>query len=75
MCIYGNKVTILEASSHVGGRVQTYRNQNEGWYADLGAMRIPSSHRYVAHIHLAKQVEKRVQMFFVFLLNSGKHVV
>lgn len=40
-----NKVTILEASGRVGGRVETYRNEKEGWYAELGAMRIPSSHQ------------------------------
>ncbi|XP_015253333.1 PREDICTED: L-amino-acid oxidase-like [Cyprinodon variegatus] len=42
MCL--GKVTILEASDRIGGRVQTYRNEKEGWYADLGAMRIPNYH-------------------------------
>uniref|UniRef100_A0A3Q4G0W1 Amine oxidase n=1 Tax=Neolamprologus brichardi TaxID=32507 RepID=A0A3Q4G0W1_NEOBR len=41
----GHKVTIIEASNRIGGRVETFRNRREGWYAELGAMRIPSFHK------------------------------
>ncbi|XP_028275811.1 L-amino-acid oxidase-like [Parambassis ranga] len=41
----GHKVTIVEASHRIGGRVETFRNRKEGWYAEVGAMRIPSFHK------------------------------
>uniref|UniRef100_A0A667G3F7 Amine oxidase n=1 Tax=Lynx canadensis TaxID=61383 RepID=A0A667G3F7_LYNCA len=50
---YKIAVTILEASHHIGGRVVTYRNEEEGWYYELGPMRIPKSHRLV-HTYIKK---------------------
>ncbi|XP_053277923.1 L-amino-acid oxidase [Pleuronectes platessa] len=41
----GHQVTIIEASDRIGGRVETFRNRREGWYAELGAMRIPNFHK------------------------------
>jgi len=38
----GHKVTILESSHRIGGRIYTYRG--EGYYGDLGAMRFPQDH-------------------------------
>ncbi|KAK3560925.1 hypothetical protein QTP86_023115, partial [Hemibagrus guttatus] len=40
----GHKITIIEASDGIGGRIKTYRNKPEDWYAEFGAMRIPSFH-------------------------------
>ncbi len=42
----GYNVTVLESSSRPGGRVQTYRDFDLGWHAELGPMRIPT----VGHI-------------------------
>ncbi|NXK00342.1 OXLA oxidase, partial [Corythaixoides concolor] len=43
----GHKVTILEMSSHVGGRIMTYRPEGQDWYVELGPMRIPAKHRLI----------------------------
>lgn len=42
----GHDVTIVEAQTRVGGRVQTFREPfSEGLFAEAGAMRIPKTHR------------------------------
>ncbi|XP_038873196.1 L-amino-acid oxidase-like [Salvelinus namaycush] len=46
----GHKVTIIESSNRIGGRVETYRPKGEHWYAELGAMRIPNFHTILLKI-------------------------
>lgn len=42
---FADQVTVVEASGRIGGRVETYRDRREGWYVEVGAMRIPSFHK------------------------------
>lgn len=47
----GLQVDIMEGSPRIGGRVWTHRFQDASFstYGELGAMRIPSEHKYVLH--------------------------
>ncbi|XP_030633970.1 L-amino-acid oxidase-like [Chanos chanos] len=66
----GHQVTIIEASNRIGGRVETYRNHDEHWYAEFGAMRIPSFHKILLRfaenngLVLKKFIEEDINTYY-----------
>lgn len=47
---FGFDITLIEATERIGGRVMThYFDQDKKLYGELGAMRIPQTHKYTMH--------------------------
>src|SRR5262245_3778515 len=45
-----SNISVLEKGSRIGGRIFTRSfNKHDGYYAELGAMRIPAYHKIVLH--------------------------
>ncbi|KAH6659236.1 hypothetical protein BKA67DRAFT_509745 [Truncatella angustata] len=75
----GFDVTILEASSRVGGRVKTFREPTfaHGLHGEGGAMRIPKNHfllhKYIKDFGLAPQLfDFEMQNKFIYISGYGK---
>ncbi|KAI1658254.1 hypothetical protein F4813DRAFT_357865 [Daldinia decipiens] len=75
----GFNVTILEASSRVGGRVTTFREPTfaPGLHGEGGAMRIPASHfllhEYIKRFGLSSQLfDFEMENKFIYISGYGK---
>ncbi|XP_047213804.1 L-amino-acid oxidase-like [Girardinichthys multiradiatus] len=72
----GHEVTILEASERVG-QVLTHRNETEGWYVELGAMRLLSFHQilhaFIQQLNISLNYFNMTDNNTYYLVNGKKH--
>ena len=69
-------ITVFEATDRVGGRVYThYFDRDKNLYGELGAMRIPRSHKYT--IHYIREFDLEIEPFpstsaetFIYVKNT-----
>uniref|UniRef100_A0A8C6LIY0 Amine oxidase domain-containing protein n=1 Tax=Nothobranchius furzeri TaxID=105023 RepID=A0A8C6LIY0_NOTFU len=69
----GHEVHIYEVSDRVGGRVITHRNETEGWYVELGAMRIPILRSLIHKLHLPLNEFNMTDDNTYYHVNGRKH--
>lgn len=67
----GMTAKILEASDRVGGRIQTYRDTEQEWWAELGPMRLPEHHKLV--LELCRMFNIKLQPFFETTIDLTAH--
>nr|AKG47160.1 HysO [uncultured bacterium] len=72
----GYDVAVYEASPRVGGRIHTHRFGSEpsAPYAELGAMRIPTKHRYTMRYVSELDLVDRVRPFRTLLSEAGNYL-
>lgn len=77
----GCDVTLLEASSRVGGRVKTFRDPTfaPGLHGEGGAMRIPENHfllhQYIRDLKIGELFDFEMENKFIYISGFGKTLV
>ena len=77
----GCDVTLLEASSRVGGRVKTFRDPTfaPGLHGEGGAMRIPENHfllhQYIEDLKIGDLFDFEMENKFIYINGFGKTLV
>ncbi|WP_447034982.1 flavin monoamine oxidase family protein [Streptomyces sp. DSM 118878] len=72
----GHRVTVLEGSERIGGRVYTHRfgTADDAPYAELGAMRIPSSHELTMEYVKKLGLESALRPFRTILSDDNNYL-
>ncbi|MFH8972990.1 flavin monoamine oxidase family protein [Streptomyces sp. NPDC017890] len=73
----GYRVTVLEGSERIGGRIHTHRfgTASDAPYAELGAIRIPSSHEFTLRYVRKLGLESSLRPFRTVLSDENNHLL